>query len=80
MARNTPVCSVPHYYNYSGVCGNPPKEDCAFLENNIYFTLQWEINLGAVIQHSSEVVVIDRESWLLSAMSKNQSRVVQSNL
>lgn len=43
-----------------------------------YFTLQWEINLVAVIQ--SKAQRLWSMTRLLSGMSMNQSRLVQSNL
>lgn len=57
----------------------PPKEGWAFLKIQ-YFTLQWEINLDAVIQSKAQRLWSMTESWLLSGMSMNQSRLVQSNL
>lgn len=62
-----------------------PKEGGAFLKQTnkqkTYFTLQWKINLDAVIQSKAQRLGSMMESpGFSTGMSMNQSRLVQSNL
>lgn len=54
MARNAPVYSVPQFIYIIFNSMETPKGTSNPFGNNIYFILQWEINLGAVIQSKAQ--------------------------
>ncbi len=55
-----------------------PQGGLSLIENNIFYSTMGNKSGHSNTEQSSEVVVSDWESWLLSGM--NQSRLAQSNL